>query len=172
MNRLREQITWSVAPVSINEVNLSIDVEVEQECVRAMSGLTEKFNVRALTLEVVGLMWGEGCMRGSNFWCWSCEKGKTAREDWELSTDFESCEAWNWISCLYLIYGAAVLSIFGLITWRIPILFYNILKLYVLVIHSGWIEASFYLIRCVLFTRNSGICNCATYGDSKIIISV
>lgn len=45
-----------MAPVSINEVNLSIDVEVEQECVPAMSGMTEKFNVRALTLEVVGLM--------------------------------------------------------------------------------------------------------------------
>lgn len=42
--------------VSINQVNLPIDVEVEQECVPAMSGMTEKFNVRALTLEVEGLM--------------------------------------------------------------------------------------------------------------------
>lgn len=59
-----------------------------------MFGMTEKYDVAALTLEVEGLRWGGGCMEASNLWNWSCEKANTGIEDRELSTWFKPYEAW------------------------------------------------------------------------------
>lgn len=40
--------------MSINQVNLSRDIKVEQEFLPAMSGMREKFDVKAITLEIEG----------------------------------------------------------------------------------------------------------------------